>query len=109
MAMKRKKFSKKRFYRRLQAQGFSKGGFVIGGDFTPPWLMSCCEGFPDLAKAAGKAAEKFQDAVESIKKIDFQPPKITIVSANLYGDGRHLGRIEDLEICSSDVAVSIRM
>jgi hypothetical protein len=107
--MKRKKFSKKRFYRRLQAQGFAKGGFVTGGDFTPLWLMSCCEGFPNLAKAAGKAAEKFQEVVESIKKIDFQPPKITTVSANLYGDGRHLGRIEDFEICGSDLAVSIRM
>lgn len=107
--MKRKKFSKKRFYRRLEAQGYIKGGLVIGGDFTPPWLMPCCEGFPNLAKAAGKAAEKFQDVVESIKKIDFQPPKNTSVRANLYGDGRHLVRIEDFEICGSDLAVSICM
>ena len=81
--MKRKKFSKKRFYRRLEAQGLVKGGLIIGGDFTPPWLMSCCDGFPNLAKAA----EKLQEVMESIKKIDFQPPKITTVRTNLYGDG----------------------
>ncbi|HDX6065126.1 hypothetical protein [Acinetobacter baumannii] len=107
--MKRKKFSKKRFYRRLEAQGFAKGGLVIGGDFTPVWSMSCCEGFPNLAQAAGKAAEKFQEMVKSIKKIDFQPPKVTTVSANLYGDGLILGRIEDFEICGSDLATCIRM
>ncbi|MFV5661053.1 hypothetical protein VXR58_12700 [Acinetobacter pittii] len=107
--MKRKKFSKKRFYRRLEAQGLVKGGYAIGGDFTPPWLMSCCDGFPNLAKAAGKAAEKFQDVVESIKKIEIKPPSITTISANLYGDERHLGRIEDFEICGSDIAVRIRM
>ncbi|MBJ9443438.1 hypothetical protein I5555_13415 [Acinetobacter baumannii] len=105
--MKRKKFSKKRFYRRLQAQKFAKGGLVIGGDFTPPWLISCCEGFPNLAKAAGKAAEKFQEVMESLKGL--QPPKITTVSTNLYGDGLILGRIEDFEICGSDFAMSIRM
>lgn len=107
--MRRKKFSKKRFYSRLEAQGLVKGGLVIGGDFTPLWLMPCCEGFPNLAKAAGKAAEKFQEVVESIKKIDFQPPKITTVSANLYGDGLILGRVEDFEICGSDLAIGIRM
>lgn len=85
--MRRKKFSKKRFYRRLEAQGFAKGGLVIGGDFTPPWLMSCCEGFPNLAKATGKAVEALQNMAESIKDLDFQPPKITTVSTNLYGDG----------------------
>ncbi|MDH2567104.1 hypothetical protein QDT73_06975 [Acinetobacter baumannii] len=105
--MKRKKFSKKRFYRRLQAQGFAKGGFVIGGDFTPPWLMPCCEGFPNLAKAAGKVAEKLLDVAESLKGL--QPPNITTVSANLYGDGLILGRIEDFEICGSDLAIGIRM
>ncbi|MDC4643004.1 hypothetical protein OHX06_14010 [Acinetobacter baumannii] len=106
--MKRKKFSKKRFYRRLQAQGLVKGGYVNWNGELEIWQIPCCN-FPDLAKAAGKAAEKFQEVVESIKKIDFQPPKITTVSANLYGDGRHLGRIEDFEICGSDLAVSIRM
>ncbi|MEB6670634.1 hypothetical protein [Acinetobacter pittii] len=105
--MKRKKFSKKRFYRRLQAQGFAKGGLVIGGDYTPPWLMSCCDGFPNLAKAAGKVAEKLLDVAESLKGL--QPTNITTVSANLYGDGRHLGRIENFEICGSDFAFSIRM
>ncbi|CAM0561257.1 hypothetical protein JWE36_18930 [Acinetobacter baumannii] len=107
--MKRKKFNKKRFYRRLEAQGLVKGGLVIGGDFTPPWLMSCCDGFPNLAKAAGKAAEKFQEVMECIKKIDFQPPKITTVSTNLYGDGLILGRVEHFEICGSDLALDIRM
>lgn len=106
--MKRKKFSKKRFYRRLEAQGIVKGGYVNWNGELEIWQLPCCN-FPDLAKAAGKAAEKFQDIVESIKKIDFQPPKITTISANLYGDGRHLGRIEDCEICGSDLAVSIRM
>lgn len=106
--MKRKKFSKKRFYRRLQAQGFAKGDYVNWKGELEGWQLPYCN-FADIAKAAGKAAEKFQDVVESIKKIDFQPPKITTVGANLYGDGRHLVRIEDFEICGSDFAISIRM
>ena len=106
--MRSKKFNKKRFYRRLEAQGIAKGGYVNWNGELEGWQLPYCN-FPDLAKAAGKAAEKFQDVLESIKKIDFQPPKITTVSANLYGDGRHLGRIEDFEICGSDFPLSIRM
>ncbi|HCQ9866774.1 hypothetical protein OHW01_09230 [Acinetobacter baumannii] len=99
--MKRKKFSKKRFYRRLQAQKFAKGGFVTGGDFTPLWLMSCCEGFPNLAKAAGKAAEKFQEVVESIKKIDFQPPNIKPLKTKIFIDGVDLGAGKDFSVTYS--------
>ncbi|HFG4489067.1 hypothetical protein [Acinetobacter baumannii] len=106
--MKRKKFSKKRFYRRLQAQGLVKGGYVNWNGELEGWQLPYCN-FPDLAKAAGKAAEKFQEVVESIKKIDFQPPKITTVSTNLYGDGLILGRVEHFEICGSDLALDIRM
>ncbi|MDC5170578.1 hypothetical protein NRA36_18560 [Acinetobacter baumannii] len=99
--MKRKKFSKKRFYRRLEAQGFAKGGLVIGGDFTPPWLMSCCDGFPNLAKAAGKAAEKFQDVVESIKKIDFQPPNIKPIKTNISINVFDIGSGKDFSVTYS--------
>ncbi len=106
MVMKRKKFSKKRFYRRLDAQGLVKGGYVNWNGELEHWQLPYCS-FPNLAKAAGDVADKLLDVAESFKK--FQPPKITTVSTNLYGDGRHLGRIEDFEICGSDLAVSIRM
>ncbi|EJB8489953.1 hypothetical protein NQ852_17345 [Acinetobacter baumannii] len=99
--MKRKKFSKKRFYRRLEAQRLVKGGLVIGGDFTPPWLMSCCDGFPNLAKAAGKAAEKFQEVVESIKKLDFQPPNIKPLKTKIFIDGVDLGAGKDFSVTYS--------
>ncbi|MBJ9493430.1 hypothetical protein I5573_07670 [Acinetobacter baumannii] len=99
--MKRKKFNKKRFYRRLEAQGLVKGGLVIGGDFTPPWLMSCCDGFPNLAKAAGKAAEKFQEVVESIKKLDLQPPNIKPLKTKIFIDGVDLGAGKDFSVTYS--------
>ncbi|RYL13458.1 hypothetical protein [Acinetobacter baumannii] len=97
--MKRKKFSKKRFYRRLEAQGFAKGGLVIGGDFTPLWLMSCCDGFPNLAKAAGKAAEKFQEVVESLKGL--QPPNIKPIKTNIFIDGVDFGSAKDFSVTYS--------
>ncbi|MDO7494801.1 hypothetical protein Q5X77_13445 [Acinetobacter baumannii] len=99
--MKRIKFSKKRFYRRLKAQKFAKGGLVIGGDFTPPWLMPCCEGFPNLAKAACKAAEKFQEVMESIKKIDFQTPNIKPIKTKIFIDGVDLGAGKDFSVTYS--------
>lgn len=97
--MRRKKFSKKRFYRRLQAQGFAKGGLVIGGVLTPPWLMSCCEGFPNLTKAAGKAAEKFLEVAESLKGL--QPPNIETIKTNIFIDGFDLGSAKDFSITYS--------
>ncbi|MDD9318613.1 hypothetical protein M0O54_00485 [Acinetobacter lactucae] len=97
--MKRKRFSKKRFYRRLQAQKFVKGGFVTGGDFTSPWLMPCCEGFPNLAKAAGKAAEKFQEVVESLKGL--QPPNIKPIKTSIFIDGVDFGSAKDFSITFS--------
>lgn len=99
--MKRKKFSKKRFYRRLKAQGLVKGGLVIGVDFTPPWLMPCCDGLPNLAKAAGKAAEKLQEVMESIKKIDFQPPNIKPLKTKIFIDGVDLGAGKDFSVTYS--------
>ncbi|MGE8601207.1 MAG: hypothetical protein ACN6N2_17870 [Acinetobacter calcoaceticus] len=104
--MKRKKFSKKRFYRRLDAQGLVKSGYVNWNGELEHWQLPCYN-FPNLAKAAGEVADKFLDVAESFKK--FQPPKITTVSTNLYGDGLILGCIEDFEICGSDFAMSIRM
>lgn len=94
--MRRKKFTKERFYRRFGAQGFVKGGYVNWNGELEHWQLPYCN-FPNLAKAAGEVADKFLDVAESFKK--FQP----------YGDGLILGRIEDFEICGSDFAMSIRM
>lgn len=99
--MKRKKFSKKRFYRRLEAQGFAKGGLVIGCDFTPLWLLPCCEGFPNLAKAAGKAVEALQNMVESIKDLDFQSPKIKPINTKIFIDGVDFGSGKDFSVTCS--------
>jgi hypothetical protein len=96
--MRRKKFSKERFYRRLKAQGFVKGGLIIGGDLTLPWRMFCCEGFPNLSKAAGKAVVALQNMTESIKDIGLKPPKITTISTNLYVDGFDLGKGKDFSV-----------
>ncbi|MDC4683931.1 hypothetical protein [Acinetobacter baumannii] len=99
--MRRKKFSKKRFYRRLEAQGLVKGGLVIGGDFTPPWLMPCCEGFPNLAKAAGKAVEALQNMAESITDIDFHPQKIKPINTKIFIDGIDFGSGKDFSVTYS--------
>ncbi|WP_043041774.1 hypothetical protein [Acinetobacter baumannii] len=99
--MRRKKFSKKRFYRRLEAQGVVNGGLVIGGDFTPPWLLPCCEGFPNLAKAAGKVVEALQNMGESIKDIDFHPPKIKPINTKIFIDGVDFGSGKDFSVTYS--------
>jgi hypothetical protein len=100
MAMKRKKFSKKRFYRRLEAQGIVKGGYVNWNGELEGWQLPYCN-FPDLAKAAGKAAEKFQEVVESIKKIDFQPPNIKPIKTKIFIDGVDLGAGKDFSVTYS--------
>ncbi|MDC4404065.1 hypothetical protein OHX09_09470 [Acinetobacter baumannii] len=98
--MKRKKFSKKRFYRRLEAQGIVKGGYVNWNGELEGWQLPYCN-FPDLAKAAGKAAEKFQEVVESIKKIDFQPPNIKPIKTKTFIDGVDLGAGKDFSVTYS--------
>jgi hypothetical protein len=100
MAMKRKKFSKKRFYRRLESQGIVKGGYVNWNGELEGWQLPYCN-FPDLAKAAGKAAEKFQEVVESIKKIDFQPPNIKPIKTKIFIDGVDLGAGKDFSVTYS--------
>ncbi|MFP5084637.1 hypothetical protein [Acinetobacter pittii] len=98
--MKRKKFSKKRFYRRLEAQGLVKGGYVNWNGELEGWQLPYCN-FPDLAKAAGKAAEKFQEVVESIKKIDFQPTNIKPIKTKIFIDGVDLGAGKDFSVTYS--------
>ncbi|MDO7472450.1 hypothetical protein Q5X58_09510 [Acinetobacter baumannii] len=98
--MKRKKFSKKRFYRRLEAQGLVKGGYVNWNGELEGWQLPYCN-FPDLAKAAGKAAEKFQEVGESIKKIDFQPPNIKPIKTKIFIDGVDLGAGKDFSVTYS--------
>lgn len=98
--MKRKKFSKNRFYRRLEAQGIVKGGYVNWNSELEGWQLPYCN-FPDLAKAAGKAAEKFQEVVESIKKIDFQPPNIKPIKTKIFIDGVDLGVGKDFSVTYS--------
>lgn len=96
--MKRNKFSKKRFYRRLEAQGIVKGGYVNWNGELESWQLPYCN-FPDLAKAAGKAAEKFQDVVESLKGL--QPPNIKTIKTNIFIDGVDLGSAKDFSITFS--------
>lgn len=96
--MKRKKFSKKRFYRRLQAQGLVKGGYVNWNGELEIWQIPCCN-FPDLAKAAGKAAEKFQEVVESLKGL--QPPNIKPIKTNIFIDGVDFGSAKDFSVTYS--------
>ncbi len=96
--MRRKKFSKKRFYRRLEAQGVIKGGYVNWNGELEIWQLPCCN-FPDLAKAAGKAAEKLQDVVESLKGL--QPPNIKTIKTNIFIDGVDLGSAKDFSITLS--------
>jgi len=98
--MKRKKFSKKRFYRRLKAQGFVKGGYVNWSGRLEVWQLHYCS-FPDLSKAAGKVAEKFKDVAESFKK--FQEPQNTTASAKVYG----VSCIEEFEVCGSDLTMGV--
>lgn len=98
MVMKRKKFSKKRFYRRLEAQGVIKGGYVNWDGELKGWQLPYCN-FPDLAKAVGKAAEKFQDVVESLKGL--QPPNIKTIKTNIFIDGVDLGSAKDFSITFS--------
>lgn len=96
--MKRKKFSKKRFYRRLEAQGLVKGCYVNWNGELEGWQLPYCN-FPDLAKAAGKAAEKFQDVVESLKGL--QPPSIKPIKTNVFIDGVDFGSAKDFSITYS--------
>lgn len=98
MAMKRKKFSKKRFYRRLQAQGLVKGGYVNWNGELEIWQIPCCN-FPDLAKAAGKAAEKFQEVMESLKGL--QSPNIKPIKSNIFIDGVDFGSAKDFSVTYS--------
>ncbi len=93
--MRRKKFSKQRFYRRLEAQGIVKGGYVNWNGELEVWQLPYCV-FPDLAKAAGKAAEKLLDVVESLKGL--QPPNI---KTNIFIDGVDLGSAKDFSITYS--------
>lgn len=93
--MRRKKFSKERFYRRLVAQGFVKGGYVNWNGELEHWQLPYCN-FPDLAKAAGKAAEKFLEVAESLK--GFQPPNFKTIKTNIFIDGVDLGSTKDFSI-----------
>lgn len=93
--MKRKKFSKKRFYRRLEAQELVKGGYVNWNGELEGWQLPYCN-FPDLAKAAGKAAEKFLEVAESLKGL--QPPNIKTIKTNIFIDGVDLGSAKDFSI-----------
>ncbi|WP_227555783.1 hypothetical protein [Acinetobacter baumannii] len=61
--------------------------------------MSCCDGFPNLAKAAGKAAEKFQEVVGSLKGL--QPPNIKPIKTNIFIDGVDFGSAKDFSVTYS--------
>lgn len=96
--MKRKKFSKKRFYRRLDAQGLVKGGYVSWNGELEHWQLPYCS-FPNLAKAAGEVADKLLDVAESFKK--FQPQNIKVIKTNIFIDGFDLGSAKDFSITYS--------
>ncbi|ENX60720.1 hypothetical protein MMP64_12140 [Acinetobacter sp. ANC 5659] len=107
--MRRKKFSKVRFYSRLNAQQLSKyaaGGYVRGGKFPPIWQLQY-SGFPDLSKAAGKAAERLKkvgEALEASMVSKFQTGR-----THLLVDGCDFGQVEDFGICGSETTIKIRM
>lgn len=96
--MKRKKFSKKRFYRRLDAQGLVKGGYVSWNGELEHWQLPYCS-FPNLAKAAGEVADKFLDVAESFKK--FQPQNIKVIKTNIFIDGFDFGSGNDFSVTYS--------
>lgn len=96
--MRHKKFSKKRFYRRLQAQGLVKGGYVNWNGELEHWQLPYCS-FPNLAKTAGKAAEKFQEVVESLKGL--QSPNIKAIKTNIFIDGIDFGSAKDFSVTYS--------
>lgn len=96
--MRRKKFSKERFYHRLEAQSFVKGGYVNWNGELEHWQLPYCN-FPDLAKSASKAAEKFQEMAESL--IGLRPPTIKTIKTNIFIDGFDLGSAKDFSITYS--------